>query len=145
MINTNVRVPMETIERFNAQYGIGDLSRASQIFDDVVAYLDKGVETKKSSSPTKLVDEAWHHFILDSRKYTTFCNDRYGTYIHHIPTGMAEDSHKKQKMQLLLNKKTVHSKQDVLVLADCNDGTGDGACSNNCGQSNCNASCNSDK
>jgi hypothetical protein len=33
--------------------------------------------------PSRLVDEAWHEFILDSVSYTRFCNVAFGGYLHH--------------------------------------------------------------
>jgi uncharacterized membrane protein YgcG len=35
--------------------------------------------------PSRLVDEAWHEFILDSLSYTRFCNVAFGGYLHHTP------------------------------------------------------------
>ncbi len=35
--------------------------------------------------PSRLVDEAWHEFILDSVAYTQFCTSAVGSYLHHTP------------------------------------------------------------
>jgi hypothetical protein len=35
--------------------------------------------------PSRLVDEAWHEFILDSLSYTRFCGNAFGDYLHHTP------------------------------------------------------------
>jgi hypothetical protein len=35
--------------------------------------------------PSRVVDDAWHEFILDSIAYTAFCNAAFGTYLHHTP------------------------------------------------------------
>lgn len=35
--------------------------------------------------PSRLVDEAWHEFILDSVSYTRFCEVAFGGYLHHTP------------------------------------------------------------
>jgi hypothetical protein len=35
--------------------------------------------------PSRLVDEAWHEFILDSLSYTHFCEAAFGGYLHHTP------------------------------------------------------------
>ena len=37
--------------------------------------------------PSRLVDEAWHAFILDSAAYIEFCRAAFGTYLHHHPEG----------------------------------------------------------
>jgi hypothetical protein len=35
--------------------------------------------------PSRLVDDAWHEFILDSVAYTRFCEQAFGEYLHHSP------------------------------------------------------------
>lgn len=35
--------------------------------------------------PSKLVDGAWHEFILDSVSYVEFCDQAFGEYLHHTP------------------------------------------------------------
>jgi hypothetical protein len=35
--------------------------------------------------PSRVVDDAWHEFILDSVAYTAFCNAAFGGYLHHTP------------------------------------------------------------
>jgi hypothetical protein len=35
--------------------------------------------------PSRLVDEAWHEFLLDSVVYTRFCNAAFDGYLHHTP------------------------------------------------------------
>jgi hypothetical protein len=35
--------------------------------------------------PSRLVDDAWHEFILDSKAYTQFCEEAFGGYLHHTP------------------------------------------------------------
>ena len=127
MINQDVSIPFEVIERFAAKNSL-PLEQAISIYDEVIAYLDK----KDGSSPTQLTDEAWHAFILHTKEYQQFCKQRHGHFIHHIPHGMKPDF-LNQKVRILAAKKSL-----ALAGAACNDGTGDGNCSNNCGQSSCN-------
>lgn len=35
--------------------------------------------------PSRLVDDAWHEFILDSVSYMAFCNGAFDGYLHHTP------------------------------------------------------------
>ena len=35
--------------------------------------------------PSRAVDSAWHHFILASREYETFCKAAFGRFLHHTP------------------------------------------------------------
>jgi hypothetical protein len=36
-------------------------------------------------SPSPIVDEAWHQFILFTREYAEYCNSVAGRFIHHEP------------------------------------------------------------
>jgi hypothetical protein len=40
------------------------------------------------SMPSRIVDEAWHAFILDTEAYERFCRQAFGRFLHHRP---AED------------------------------------------------------
>jgi hypothetical protein len=42
--------------------------------------------------PSKVVDEAWHAFILHSREYTQFCDRAFGRYLHHAPDSAMKTS-----------------------------------------------------
>jgi hypothetical protein len=37
------------------------------------------------SMPSKIVDAAWHEFILDTRAYREFCQGAFGRYYDHVP------------------------------------------------------------
>lgn len=41
------------------------------------------------SMPSRVVDDAWHAFILDTRAYEHFCAQAFGRFVHHTP---ADDS-----------------------------------------------------
>lgn len=43
------------------------------------------VEPDANPAPAEDVDEYWHKFILDTRRYHHFCDRVFGEYIHHIP------------------------------------------------------------
>ena len=36
--------------------------------------------------PSRAVDEAWHGLILCTARYSTFCTQAYGKFLHHHPT-----------------------------------------------------------
>jgi hypothetical protein len=36
--------------------------------------------------PSKVIDEAWHQFILNTKEYQFFCNKAYGKFLHHSPS-----------------------------------------------------------
>ncbi|UUO02307.1 hypothetical protein M4D79_01770 [Mycolicibacterium novocastrense] len=39
--------------------------------------------------PSRAVDEAWHGLILCTVRYSAFCADAYGRFLHHHPEGGA--------------------------------------------------------
>ena len=40
---------------------------------------------KMVSMPSKVVDLAWHEFILFTREYEKFCRQGFGKFLHHTP------------------------------------------------------------
>lgn len=43
--------------------------------------------------PSHAVDEAWHGFILCTARYSAFCKDAYGQFLHHHPEGGEPSGH----------------------------------------------------
>ena len=35
--------------------------------------------------PSRVADDLWHEFILDTRSYEQFCKAAFGEYFHHVP------------------------------------------------------------
>lgn len=161
MKNKSTRIPFEVVERFAFRNGIS-LSDSVNVNESMLNYLDRAAESKDSISPDKLQDEAWHNFMLHSKDYVNFCKERYGHYIHHVPTGMNRDPFATKVQQLLEIKKNrqlagkdCESSVDAcgkhLCSSDCNPPSGQrsmelvaancyNSCSNgSCGVSNCNS------
>jgi hypothetical protein len=36
--------------------------------------------------PSKIIDEAWHEFILNTKEYQIFCTKAFGKFLHHSPS-----------------------------------------------------------
>jgi hypothetical protein len=51
--------------------------------------------------PSKIVDDAWHDFILMSREYSRFCDQAFGGYLHHTPAGASDEAPDKGLMRTL--------------------------------------------
>ncbi len=77
-------IPKEVIQRFAGKYNIS-LPEATALFDQLEAYLDTAANCGYAPSSVA-IDEAWHEFILHTRCYTDYCLNRYGHFIHHVPT-----------------------------------------------------------
>lgn len=40
--------------------------------------------------PSKVVDDLWHGFILDTAAYAAFCRRAFGHFFHHVPAAPGE-------------------------------------------------------
>ncbi|TQK44744.1 hypothetical protein FBY35_6268 [Streptomyces sp. SLBN-118] len=72
------------------EYGL-ERSVAERVMDQGLAFLDVMGSTGETLSPSKLIDPAWHTFMLHSPQYTAWCQERYGRYIHHAPNSRYRD------------------------------------------------------
>lgn len=58
------------------------VARALRTF--FMAYLKSG-RRGSVGMPSRVVDDLWHEFILDTRGYARFCDQAFGRYFHHVP------------------------------------------------------------
>ena len=58
---------------------------AEILFDDVKRFLALCASTTHPLAPPRIVDQAWHQFILITKDYGDFCRDFCGRFIHHQP------------------------------------------------------------
>jgi hypothetical protein len=79
------------IQRLMDDHGV-DRGTATLWFDEMLVFLDLCAGSKKTLSPPKEVDAAWHAFILHTRDYEAYCKERFGRVIHHQPTAAADPS-----------------------------------------------------
>lgn len=65
---------------------------AQQLFKDMLMflYLSGAIREARRLSPPKLIDEAWHAFILFTADYHSFCMTCFGHFIHHRPNRPGE-------------------------------------------------------
>jgi hypothetical protein len=61
------------------------LRTAQRRFVEMLKFLDVCAGAKKTVSPPARVDGAWHCFILFTRDYAAYCEERFGRFIHHEP------------------------------------------------------------
>ena len=59
-----------------------------EVFDALREYfylcrLSKG---QMIAMPSKVVDDAWHEFLLYTQEYAHFCKRAFGRFLHHTPT-----------------------------------------------------------
>ena len=63
--------------------------------DFFLFYLRTGF--KGVGMPSRVVDDLWHEFILDTMAYAAFCDRAFGRFFHHVPSaglghGKGEDA-----------------------------------------------------
>jgi hypothetical protein len=74
------------------------------LLTELIKYLIITNESNRTTSPSYLVDLAWHEFILFTKYYNLFCAENFGKFIHHTPDSKANktsyeltlESYKKQ-------------------------------------------------
>ena len=66
--------------------------QATALFEDTKRFLYIcGLASSGSGfSPTPIIDEGWHNFILFTKDYYEFCHKFFGRFIHHVPKNKAE-------------------------------------------------------
>ena len=74
------------IERIKKELRLSE-DDAQQLFRDMLMFLYIcGTNTKQNRySPPKMIDEAWHTFIIFTREYAKFCHENFGRFLHHNP------------------------------------------------------------
>ena len=58
---------------------------AREWFDEMARYLELCAASATPLSPSKKVDRAWHEFLLFTREYRDFCEERFGRFVDHDP------------------------------------------------------------
>jgi hypothetical protein len=71
---------------------VASAREAEELFTELLRYLVLGrmYPHKYWYMASRLVDEAWHQFVLFTRQYMAFCQRYFGQYLHHQP-GMSPD------------------------------------------------------
>lgn len=66
-----------------------DREQTNKILEGLREYFQicLGYRCKNVGMPSKLVDTAWHEFILRTREYKEFCDNAFGNFLHHTPNG----------------------------------------------------------
>ncbi|MBX4209462.1 hypothetical protein KW799_02120 [Candidatus Parcubacteria bacterium] len=66
--------------------------QATALFEDTkrFLYICGLAPTGSGFSPTPIIDEGWHNFILFTKDYEEFCLQFFDRFIHHVPKNKAE-------------------------------------------------------
>lgn len=73
---------------------------------EVVRFLDLCGCSQETLTPSLLVDNVWHEFILCTKAYEEYCARNFGRLIHHDPGGSGQDN--RQQFARTLDLYQVH-------------------------------------
>lgn len=79
--NMHVKFPQLTEEK--ADRGVGQM----------LAFLAACDYADRPLSPSPLVDDFWHAFLLHTKAYAEFCEQRFGRFLHHQPGFLDKEEH----------------------------------------------------
>lgn len=128
------------IVRYSRKHNVS-LEVAEKHFQGMLAFLYLCGTSDEVFTPSEIIDEMWHTFLLFTKDYDRFCQKFFGKKIHHNPdtTISTESKEKNQKQYENMYKKAKEEFSDVIFdgsFAVCDSGGGDcggsGACSS-CG------------
>ena len=73
------------VRRISKEQNIA-LGEAAELFQETLKFLDLCNEADESLAPSRAIDSAWHLFILHTADYASYCQERFGRFLHHVPT-----------------------------------------------------------
>ena len=73
------------VARYAQRHG-ATLDDAARLFLECKKFLIVCALFPEPCSPSRAIDQMWHHFILHTRDYAAFCTGHLGGFIHHHPT-----------------------------------------------------------
>jgi len=62
-----------------------DVARRALV--EVLKFMELVASHDSQLTPSKIVDKAWHEFILFTKAYANYCELHFKRFIHHSPSG----------------------------------------------------------
>ncbi|MGW2600714.1 glycine-rich domain-containing protein [Streptomyces klenkii] len=82
-IAADVRAKYDHITTDMSHRGVGQM----------LAFVAASAASEKPLSPSPLVDDFWHAFVLRTKAYADFCQDTFGKFVHHQPGFLDREEH----------------------------------------------------
>ena len=79
----NMRAKFPQLIEEKADRGVGQM----------LAFLAACDYAEQPLSPSPLVDDFWHAFLLHTKAYAEFCEQRFGRFLHHQPGFLDKEEH----------------------------------------------------
>ncbi|WP_327748522.1 hypothetical protein [Streptomyces europaeiscabiei] len=80
---SNMRAKFPQLNEEKADRGVGQM----------LAFLAACDYADRPLSPSPLVDDFWHAFLLHTEAYQDFCESTFGRYLHHQPGFLDKEEH----------------------------------------------------
>jgi hypothetical protein len=100
---TPPRIDTPILERFARRNALRT-TYVEKLGDELVRFLVLCATTQESLAPSPIVDDLWHHFILDTRSYAEWCVSTFGAFIHHVPSDEPESDAYCRTLELLVKR-----------------------------------------
>ncbi|MGY6648188.1 glycine-rich domain-containing protein [Wenyingzhuangia sp. IMCC45574] len=81
-IHTNIPIYFKKIEAITNEYNVSK----EILTKELLKYLIITAKSPQTTSPSYIVDLAWHELILFTRYYEKFCTKNFDRFIHHTPS-----------------------------------------------------------
>lgn len=89
-LSPSVLHKIEALEREDCASAIGrmarmghELSESGELRIEFLRFMALQHFLDSPIAPSKVVDDFWHAFILETHAYVNFCNTHFGEYVHH--------------------------------------------------------------
>jgi len=100
---------------------------------------------KERLTPSLVIDDIWHQFVLFTKSYIDFCEENFGRVIHHLPDWEFSDESKNKNLKCYIRTCELIGSEfgelnpnfwknpNLLNAAKCSgDDTGTTGCNSNC-------------
>lgn len=79
-------IPSKVVSKYARDNNLS-LGEAEQHMQELARFLAVCAAFPGQNAPSRVLDEAWHSFVLFTREYHEYCVATFGRFIHHAPTG----------------------------------------------------------
>lgn len=91
LISTKLRETL--VENMCAKFSQLTQEKADRGVGQMLAFLAACDYSEKPLSPSPLVDDFWHAFLLHTKAYREFCEERFGRFLDHQPGYLDPEEH----------------------------------------------------
>ncbi|MFI6286773.1 glycine-rich domain-containing protein [Streptomyces sp. NPDC051018] len=91
LINAGLRETL--VDNMRAKFSQLTEERADRGVGQMLAFLAACAYSEKPLSPSPLVDDFWHAFLLHTKAYRDFCDEHFSRFLDHQPGYLDTEEH----------------------------------------------------